>query len=154
MIWAAAIMGIASAAANGIATYQNNKKLANAYSKAAKTYTDATKKYSGVSEYRRQQNAGDIQGNELSVQDTNYLASQGAGPYEQGRSRYAEGNTLGQQTQSQIDNANFNKETAESQAALKQAGVDFAVNNQTQQAVMNGIGGLADMYKNTQGGTQ
>lgn len=146
MLWAAAIAGLASAAANGIMQYKANQKLAGAYRKAADTYKNATEKYSGENEYRRQQNAGDIMANNLGQQDMNYLASQGASPYEQGINRYAEGNNLGQQTQGQLDNAKFNKETAEAQAALKQAGIDYSVNNQTRQTVMNTAGGLADLY--------
>lgn len=155
MIWAMAIGAIAGAAANGIATYQNNKRLAEAYSKAAKTYTDATNKYSGKNAERANWAAGMREANQTGIQDWNKASATGTDPFHMDNSsRFAEGMNLGQQQQSQLNNANFNKETAESQAALKQAGVDFAVNNQTQQAVMNGIGGLADMYKNTQGGTQ
>lgn len=150
-----AIGAIAGAAANGIATYQNNKRLAEAYSKAAQQYTDATKKYSGKNAERANWEAGMREANQMGIQDWNKAAATGTDPFHMDNSsRFAEGMNLGQQQQSQLNNANFNKETAESQAALKQAGVDFAVNNQTQQAVMNGIGGLADMYKNTQGGTQ
>lgn len=150
MIWAMAIAAIAGAAANGIATYQNNKKLANAYSKAAETYTDAAKKYSGKNAERANWNAGMREANQMGIQDWNKAAATGTDPFHMDSSnRFAEGMNLGQQQQSQLNNAKFNAETAESQAALKQAGVDFAVNNQTQQAVMNGIGGLADMYKNT-----
>lgn len=144
------IGALAGAAANGIATYQNNKRLAGAYSKAAQQYVDATKKYSGKNAERANWEAGMREANQMGIQDWNKAAATGTDPFHMDNSsRFAEGMNLGQQQQSQLNNANFNKETAESQAALKQAGVDFAVNNQTQQAVMNGIGGLADMYKDT-----
>lgn len=157
-MWAMIIGALAGAAANGIATYQNNKKLAEAYSKAAKTYTDATKKYSGKNAERANEASGQTMANTLNSINNSFAANDKNNlnnPYAADiTNKTAEGYNLGSQLQSQKNAANFNKETAESQAALKQAGVDFAVNNQTQQAVMNGIGGLADMYKNTQGGTQ
>ena len=149
-MWAMVIGALAGAAFNGALTYQNNKRLARAYSKAAQQYTDATKKYSGNNAERANWAAGMREANQMGIQDWNKAAATGTDPFHMDNSsRFAEGMNLGQQQQSQLNNANFNKETAESQAALKQAGVDFAVNNQAQQAVMNGIGGLADMYKDT-----
>ena len=156
MIGTAMIIGaIAGAAANGIATYANNKKLANAYKKAAQQYTDATNKYSGKNAERANWAAGMREANQTGIQDWNKASATGTDPFHMDNSnRFAEGMNLGQQQQSQLNNAKFNAKTAESQAALKQAGVDFAVNNQTQQAVMNGIGGLADLYKDTQKGNK
>lgn len=150
-MWGIVVAAIAGAAANGIATYANNKKLANAYSKAAKQYANATEKYSGKNAERANQQAGEQMTNQFGIQDWNASSSKGLNPYEaELRNRTAEGYNLGSQTNSQRMNAKFNKETAESQAALKQAGVDYGVNNQTMQAAMNTAGGLADLYKNSQ----
>ena len=151
MIGTAIIIGaIAGAAANGISTYANNKKLAAAYKRAAKQYKEATEKYSGKKAEVANWNAGMREANQTGIQDWNKAAATGTDPFHMDNSnRFAEGMNLGQQQQSQLNNAKFNADTAEAQAALKQAGIDFAVNSQTQQAVMNGIGGLADLYKDT-----
>ncbi len=151
MIGTAIIIGaIAGAAANGISTYANNKKLAAAYKRAAEKYKEATEKYSGKKAEVANWNAGMREANQTGIQDWNKAAATGTDPFHMDNSnRFAEGMNLGQQQQSQLNNAKFNADTAEAQAALKQAGIDFAVNNQTQQAVMNGIGGLADLYKDT-----
>lgn len=150
MLGTAMIIGaIAGAAANGISTYANNKKLAKSYKKAAQQYTDAAEKYSGKNAERANWNAGMQMANQMGIQDWNKASATGTDPYHMDSSnRFAEGMNLGQQQQSQLNNANFNKETAESQAALKQAGIDYGVANQTQQAVANTAGGLADLAKN------
>lgn len=150
MIGTAMIIGaIAGAAANGIATYANNKKLANAYKKAAQQYMDATEKYSGKNAERANQTAGMREANQMGIQDWNKAAATGTDPFHMDTSnRFAEGMNLGQQQQSQLNNAKFNAETAEAQAALKQAGIDYGVANQTQQAIANTAGGIADLYRN------
>lgn len=150
MIGTAMIIGaIAGAAANGIATYANNKKLANAYKKAAQQYAEATEKYSGKNAERANWNAGMREANQMGIQDWNKAAATGTDPFHMDNSnRFAEGMNLGQQQQSQLNNAKFNAETAQSQAALKQAGIDYGVANQTQQAVANTAGGMADLYRN------
>lgn len=150
MIGTAIIIGaIAGAAANGISTYANNKKLAAAYKKAAKQYEEATKKYSGKNAEVANWTAGMREANQTGIQDWNKAAATGTDPYHMDNSnRAAEGMNLGQQQQSQLNNAKFNAETAEAQAALKQAGIDYGVANQTQQAIANTAGGLADLYRN------
>lgn len=143
------ILAIAGAAANGIATYANNKKLANAYKKAAQQYADATEKYSGKNAERANQTAGMREANQMGIQDWNKASATGTDPFHMDNSnRFSEGMNLGQQQQSQFNNAKFNAETAEAQAALKQAGVDYGVANQTQQAIANTAGGMADLYRN------
>lgn len=150
MVIGAVAGAVTGAVANGVMTYKNNMKLADAYSKAANQYKEATEKYSGKNAERANQNAGEQMANQFGIQDWNASSSKGLNPYEaELRNRSAEGYNLGSQTNSQQMNANFNKETAESQAALKQAGVDYGVNNQTMQAAMNTAGGLADLYKNS-----
>lgn len=152
MIGTAMIIGaIAGAAANGVATYANNKKLANAYKKAAQQYVDATNKYSGKNAERANEASGQTMANNLNSINNSFAANNKNNlnnPYAaEITNKAAEGYNLGSQLQAQKNAANFNKETAESQAALKQAGVDFAVNNQTQQAIANAAGGLADLKK-------
>lgn len=143
------IGAIAGAAANGVATYANNKKLANAYKKAAQQYANAAEKYSGKNAERANWNAGMREANQMGIQDWNKAAATGTDPFHMDNSnRFAEGMNLGQQQQSQLNNAKFNAETAQSQAALKQAGIDYGVANQTQQAVANTAGGMADLYRN------
>lgn len=150
MVGTALLIGaIAGAAANGVATYANNKKLANAYKKAAQQYANATEKYSGKNAERANQTAGMREANQMGIQDWNKAAATGTDPFHMDNSnRFAEGMNLGQQQQSQLNNAKFNAETAESQAALKQAGIDYGVANQTQQAIANTAGGMADLYRN------
>ena len=143
------IGAIAGAVANGVSSFANNKKLANAYRKAAKQYAEATEKYSGKNAEIANWNAGMRESNQLGQQDWNKAAATGTDPFNMDTSnRAAEGMNLGQQQQSQLNNAMFNKETAEAQAALKQAGIDYQVANQTQQAVANAAGGMADLYRN------
>ena len=143
------IAAIAGAAANGISTYANNKKLASAYKRAAKQYEEATKKYSGKNAEVANWNAGMREANQTGIQDWNKAAATGTDPFNMDTSnRFAEGMNLGQQQQSQLNNAKFNNETAQAQAALKQAGIDYGVANQTQQAVANAAGGMADLYRN------
>ena len=150
MIGTAMIIGaIAGAAANGVATYANNKKLANAYKKAAQQYANAAEKYSGKNAERANWNAGMREANQMGIQDWNKASATGTDPFHMDNSnRFAEGMNLGQQQQSQLNNAKFNAETAQSQAALKQAGIDYGVANQTQQAIANTAGGMADLYRN------
>jgi hypothetical protein len=150
MIGTAMIIGaIAGAVSNGVSSFANNKKLANAYRKAAKQYAEATEKYSGKNAEIANWNAGMRESNQLGQQDWNKAAATGTDPFNMDTSnRAAEGMNLGQQQQSQLNNAMFNKETAEAQAALKQAGIDYQVANQTQQAVANAAGGMADLYRN------
>lgn len=150
MIGTAIIIGaIAGAAANGVSTYANNKKLAAAYKRAAKQYEKATEKYSGKNAEVANWAAGMREANQMGIQDWNKAAVTGTDPFNMDSSnRAAEGMNLGQQQQSQLNNAKFNAETAEAQAALKQAGVDYAVANQTQQAIANTAGGMADLYRN------
>ena len=150
MVGTAMIIGaVAGAVANGVSSFANNKKLANAYRKAAKQYAEATEKYSGKNAEIANWNAGMRESNQLGQQDWNKAAATGTDPFNMDTSnRAAEGMNLGQQQQSQLNNANFNKETAEAQAALKQAGIDYQVANQTQQAVANAAGGMADLYRN------
>lgn len=143
------IGAIAGAAANGVATYANNKKLANAYKKAAQQYANAAEQYSGKNAERANWNAGMREANQTGIQDWNKAAATGTDPFHMDNSnRFAEGMNLGQQQQSQLNNAKFNAETAQSQAALKQAGIDYGVANQTQQAIANTAGGMADLYRN------
>jgi len=150
MIGTALVIGaIAGAAANGIATYANNKKLANAYKKAAQQYMNATEKYSGKNAERANWNTGMREANQMGIQDWNKAAATGTDPFHMDNSnRFAEGMNLGQQQQSQLNNAKFNAETAQAQAALKQAGIDYSVANQTQQAIANTAGGMADLARN------
>lgn len=150
MVGTAMIIGaIAGAVANGVSSFANNKKLANAYKKAAKQYAEATEKYSGKNAEIANWNAGMREANQTGQQDWNKAAATGTDPFHMDTSnRFAEGMNLGQQQQAQLNNAKFNKETAEAQAALKQAGIDYGVANQTQQAVANAAGGMADLYRN------
>lgn len=150
MVGTAMIIGaIAGAVTNGVSSFANNKKLANAYRKAAKQYAEATEKYSGKNAEIANWNAGMREANQTGQQDWNKAAATGTDPFNMDTSnRAAEGMNLGQQQQSQLNNAMFNKETAEAQAALKQAGIDYQVANQTQQAVANAAGGMADLYRN------
>lgn len=156
MVGTAMIIGaIAGAVSNGVSSFANNKKLANAYRKAAKQYAEAADKYSGKNAEIANWNAGMREANQMGQQDWNKASATGTDPFNMDTSnRFAEGMNLGQQQQSQLNNANFNKETAEAQAALKQAGVDYSVANQTQQAVANAAGGMVDLYRNmkTEGG--
>ena len=143
------IGAIAGAVANGVSSYANNKKLARAYRKAAKQYAEATEKYSGKNAEVANWASGMREANQTGIQDWNKAAATGTDPFHMDTSnRAAEGMNLGQQQQSQLNNAKFNKETAEAQAALKQAGIDYGVANQTQQAVANAAGGMADLYRN------
>lgn len=150
MIGTAMIIGaIAGAVSNGVSSFANNKKLANAYRKAAKQYAEATEKYSGKNAEVANWNAGMREANQMGQQDWNKASATGTDPFNMDTSnRFAEGMNLGQEQQSQLNNAKFNKETAEAQAALKQAGIDYQVANQTQQAVANTAGGLVDLYRN------
>lgn len=149
MIIGALAGAVAGAVANGVTTYKNNMRLADAYKKAAQQYTEAAEKYSGKNAERANWNAGMNEANQTGIQDWNKASAIGVDPYHMDSSnRFAEGMNLGQQQQSQLNNAKFNSETAESQAALKQAGVDYGVANQTQQAIANTAGGLADLARN------
>lgn len=150
MVGTAMIIGaIAGAVSNGVSSFANNKKLANAYKKAAKQYMDATEKYSGKNAEVANWASGMREANQTGIQDWNKAAATGTDPFHMDTSnRAAEGMNLGQQQQAQLNNAKFNAETAQAQAALKQAGIDYGVANQTQQAVANAAGGMADLYRN------
>ena len=153
MVWALAIGALAGAVYNGVSTYMNNQKLAGAYSNYAKDVRNAAEKYSGKNAERAIQNAGEMSSNNLGVQDWSAASREGIDPYHMNlQNRAAEGYNLGTGNKTKELNAKYNADTAQSKAALKQAGVDFGVNNQLQQTVMNTAGGLTDLYKNTVSG--
>jgi hypothetical protein len=153
-MWAIAIGALAGAVYNGVSTYMNNKKLAGAYSDYADAVKNAAEKYSGKNAERAIQNAGEIGANSLGVQDWSAASREGVDPYHMNlQNRTAEGYNLGTGNKTNELNAKYDVDTAKAKAALKQAGVDFGVNNQLQQTVMNTAGGLADLYKNTVSGT-
>jgi hypothetical protein len=153
-MWALAIGALAGAVYNGVSTYMNNQKLAGAYSDYADAVKTAADKYSGKNAERAMQNAGEMSANNLGVQDWSAASREGVDPYHMNlQNRTAEGYNLGSGVKSQDLNARYNADTAKANAALKQAGVDFGVNNQLQQTTMNTAGGLADLYKNTVSGT-
>ncbi len=152
-MWALALSALAGAVYNGVSTYMNNQKLADAYSNYAKDVRNAAEKYSGKNAERAIQNAGEMSANNLGVQDWSAASREGIDPYHMNlQNRSAEGYNLGTGNKTNELNAKYNADTAQSKAALKQAGVDFGVNNQLQQTVMNTAGGLTDLYKNTVAG--
>lgn len=141
-------MAIAGAAYNGVSSYINNSNLAGAYKDYAKALKDAANKYSGKNAERKMQNLGEQMANQYGVQDWSAASSQGIDPYHMNlQNRTAEGFNLGSSQAAQQNEALMNKELAEHEAKLKQAGTDYKVANQTQQTVANTAGGLADLYK-------
>lgn len=150
MVWALAIGALAGAVYNGVSSYMNNQKLAGAYRNYARDVRNAAEKYSGKNAERAIQNAGEISANNVGVQDWSAASREGVDPYHMNlQNRAAEGYNLGTGNKTKELNARYNADTAQSKAALKQAGVDFGVNNQLQQTTMNTAGGLTDLYKNT-----
>lgn len=148
-----AIAALAGAVYNGVTTNLNNQKLAGAYSDYADAVKNAAEKYSGKNAERAMQNAGEMQAATTGVQDWSTASREGVDPYHMNlQNRTAEGYNLGSGVKSQDLNARYNADTAKAKADLKQAGVDFGVNNQLQQTTMNTAGGLADLYKNTMSG--
>lgn len=153
-MWGIAIAALAGAVYNGVSTYMNNQKLAGAYSDYADAVKNAADKYSGKNAERAIQNAGEISANNLGIQDWSAASREGVDPYHMNlQNRAAEGYNLGTGNKTKELNARYDADTAKAKAALKQAGVDFGVNNQLQQTVMNTAGGLTDLYKNTVSGT-
>lgn len=155
MVWAMAIGALAGAVYNGVSTYMNNQKLAGAYNNYAKDVRNAAEKYSGKNAERAIQNAGEMSANNIGVQDWSAASREGVDPYHMNlQNRAAEGYNLGTGNKTKELNSRYNADTAQSKAALKQAGVDFGVNNQLQQTTMNTAGGLVDLYKNTVSGNK
>lgn len=149
-MWGIAIAALAGAVYNGVSTYMNNQNLAGAYKDYADAVKKAAEKYSGKNAERAIQTAGEISANNLGVQDWSAASREGIDPYHMNlQNRTAEGYNLGTDNKTKELNARYNADTAKANAALKQAGVDFGVNNQLQQATMNTAGGLADLYKTT-----
>lgn len=152
-MFGAIIGAIAGAAYNGVSTYMNNNKLAGAYKDYASALENAAKKYSGKSAERAMQNAGEQVANNYGVRDWSSASSQGIDPYHMNlQNRTSEGFNTGAGIASELNNAKYNKEMAEQQSKLKQAGVDFNVANQTQQTAMNTAGGLVDLGKQLSSG--
>ena len=146
-MWSMIIGAVAGAVYNGVTTYQNNQKLAGAYQDYADKLKDVANKYSGEAAYNKMSQAGKNTAVDMN-KAMNQQASTGVNPFEFAPQDYTqEGYAAGSGYASAINNAQANKELAESQAKLGQAGTDFKVANQTQQAAMNTAGGLVDLYK-------
>lgn len=151
---AAIIGGVASGILNSAMTNASVKKNASAHKKYAKEVKNAAEKYTGSNAYSAMQEKGNQQGN-----ITNIRELQGQIPHGNAQSAMAKtadlqngfgsGYNLGSQNKQKQLNSKYNYDTASAQAALNQAGIDYQARTAAQQAAMNTMGGLADLYKST-----
>ena len=153
---AGAIIGaVASGVLNAASTASLAGKNARAYRDAAKKIKGAAEKYSGANAYNALQQAGNIQGNivnrqalDAQLQNRPINNSATMANVADLKGDFAGGYNLGQQNKQKDLTAKYNYETADAQAALNAANINYQAGTAAQQAAMGAAGGMADLYKN------
>lgn len=167
----AAIGGaIVGGVVQGVATTKANKAKVEAYKDAAKKVRKATEEYSGKKGFEKQfaegiDTAGDLgtaMANQVSANTyvpnapgttgTGVLADaygNAKGAADATQNMAENGFYQGMSNQANLNAANYNKETAEADLAMKQADIDYNVANQTAQEVLNGASNIAKTAQQT-----
>lgn len=151
---AAIIGGVANGILNSAMTNASVKKNASAHKKYAKEVKNAAEKYTGSNAYSAMQEKGNQQGNITNIRELQGQIPQGNAQSAMAKTAdlqngFGSGYNLGSSNEKAKLNSQYNYDTASAQAALSQAGIDYKAGTAAQQAAMNTMGGLADLYKNT-----
>lgn len=153
--------GIGGAAYNGINSYKNAKRNADAYKKAALGYTYGMNKYSGQNANDAMIQSGQEMGRVTNDMTQSQTASQkvpnrnsvmanalsGASNVKNSNT-YNSGYNVGSGNKATEMNSKFNAINQYGQNQLKQAGIDYAANTAKQQAGLGAMSGAVDVAKN------
>lgn len=150
----AIVGGIAGAVGGGVSSYINNKKLANAYKGYAKDVREAAEKYSGRNADMAMTAAGDVQAQQMNNSfmprnqvNTSNIGMQNALRNANNLQDYSmQGQQMGRANKASDLNAKYNAATAKAQQGMKQAGIEYQVNNQLAQGLYNTAGNIAQTY--------
>lgn len=161
MAFGAAIVGaFAGGIASAMATNYMNNQLASAYKDAAKKVKAAAEKYSGQNAYNSMQNAGSEEANIMNrqalgaeIQNTPKNTSALMSNVSDVNGNYVNGYNTGVNNEKTNLNAKYNAETAEAQQMMKQAGIEYQVNNQALQTGLNSAAGVAGLYSDYKKGS-
>lgn len=150
----ALIGGIANGILNGAMTTSQAKKNAKAHKQYAKDIRNAAEKYTGSNAYSAMQEKGNQQGNITNIRELQGQIPQGNAQSAMAKTAdlqngFGSGYNLGSSNEKAKLNSQYNYDTASAQAALNQADINYKAGTAAQQAAMNTMGGLADLYKTT-----
>lgn len=162
-MWGAVIGAVAGGLINGITTGIQNSQLASAYKNAAKQVRQAAEKYSGTAADNQMRQAG-VNESQLTNKQNMEAASASMQPTGKGVSAAAQaqnairntynannlegGYNAGAQRKAGELNAAYNKETADAQRLLNQAGVNYKVGQQALKEGWNTLGNGMQMVNN------
>lgn len=143
---------VGGAVINGVTTAVSTNDKIRAYKKAAEDIRNATEQYSGVNEYNRMYQAGadntkyakrdldrqvaegDLTNNAMIAANNSDVNADYVNYYNQGAAR-----------QNALDEAAYNKATANAQREMNQADINYNAKTKAAQAGANAIGGIANL---------
>lgn len=143
---------VGGAVINGVTTAVSTNNKIKAYEKAAEDIRNATEQYSGVNEYNRMYQAGadntkyakrdldrqvaggDLTNNAMIAANNSDVNADYANYYNQGAAR-----------QNTLDEAAYNKATANAQREMNQADINYNAKTKAAQAGANAVGGIANL---------
>lgn len=149
----AVVGAVAGGIYGGVTAYESAKKKADSYKDAAKSVRSAAEKYSGDAAYNAMQQAGYDEANRTNrmylgrqlndspANRTNKTANASAL-----QGNYLQGYNLGASNKKTAMDAAYNYDTQKARNLMKQADIDYNVDNQTTQMKMNTAQGLANTW--------